>query len=177
METDLFDFAYIPDWYGQLEELEGMVLPEPWQFKRPSIETKNQDTPILERYIHIIFRKQSIDYNSAEKKAEAARYFHIENECACFHTGLYTERYKAIYAFFDRNKRRDSMLDWYFRGAVREGTHQFALGGRGADALTPGFLCAGGEPEHFGKREVGSQEAVPVGRDRDGEQAHPRIPV
>lgn len=48
METDLFDFAYIPDWYGQLEELEGMVLPEPWQFKRPSIETKNQDTPILE---------------------------------------------------------------------------------------------------------------------------------
>ena len=43
METDLFDFAYIPDWYGQLEELEGMVLPEPWQFKRPSIETKNQD--------------------------------------------------------------------------------------------------------------------------------------
>uniref|UniRef100_UPI0025AF914C hypothetical protein n=1 Tax=Bacteroides acidifaciens TaxID=85831 RepID=UPI0025AF914C len=46
METDLFDFAYIPDWYGQLEELEGMMLPEPWQFKRPSIETKNQDTPI-----------------------------------------------------------------------------------------------------------------------------------
>ncbi len=24
METDLFDFAYVPDWYGQLEELEGM---------------------------------------------------------------------------------------------------------------------------------------------------------
>ena len=90
METDLFDFAYIPDWYGQLEELEGMVLLEPWQFKRPSIETKNQDTPILERYIHIIFRKQSIDYNSTKEKEEAAKYFHIENECACFHTGLYT---------------------------------------------------------------------------------------
>lgn len=120
METDLFDFAYIPDWYGQLEELEGMVLPEPWQFKRPSIETKNQDTPILERYIHIIFRKQSIDYNSAKEKEEAAKYFHIENECACFHTGLYTERYKAIYAFFDRNKRRESMLDWYFRGFCDE---------------------------------------------------------
>ena len=69
----------------------------------------------------MLFRsKQSIDYNSAEKKAEAARYFHIENECACFHTGLYTERYKAIYAFFDRNKRRDSMLDWYFRGFCDE---------------------------------------------------------
>ena len=35
METDLFEFAYVPDWYGQLEELEGLVLPEPWKFKRP----------------------------------------------------------------------------------------------------------------------------------------------
>lgn len=52
METDLFEFAYVPDWYGQLEELEGLVLPEPWKFKRPSVEMKNQDTLILERYIH-----------------------------------------------------------------------------------------------------------------------------
>ena len=29
METDLFEFAYVPDWYGQLEELEGLVLPPP----------------------------------------------------------------------------------------------------------------------------------------------------
>ena len=49
METDLFEFAYVPDWYGQLEELEGLVLPEPWKFKRPSVETKNQDTPIEQR--------------------------------------------------------------------------------------------------------------------------------
>lgn len=116
METDLFEFAYVPDWYGQLEELEGLVLPEPWKFKRPSAETKNQDTPILERYIHTIFRKQGIDFNSGKDEAEAARYFHVENECACFHTGLYTGWYKAVYGFFDRNKRRDSMLDWYFRG-------------------------------------------------------------
>ena len=74
----------------------------------------------MERYIHIIFRKQSIDYNSTKEKEEAAKYFHIENECACFHTGLYTERYKAIYAFFDCNKRRESMLDWYFRGFCDE---------------------------------------------------------
>ena len=96
METDLFEFAYVPDWYGQLEELEGLVLPEPWKFKRPSVETKNQDTPILERYIHTIFRKQSIDFNSAKDEAEAARYFHVENECACFHTGLYTTSLRLL---------------------------------------------------------------------------------
>ncbi|MBD5097135.1 MAG: hypothetical protein HDT40_09120 [Lachnospiraceae bacterium] len=41
----------------------------------------------------------------------ATRYFHVENEYACFHTGQYTKRYRAIYACFDRNKRQVSMLD------------------------------------------------------------------
>lgn len=117
---DLFDFAYVPDWYRHLEELSEMALPEPWQFKKPAVETKNQDTPILERYIHIIFRKQSIDFNSERDRNKAEKIFHVENECAIFHTGLYTNRYKGIYAYFDRNHRRESMLDWYFRGFCDE---------------------------------------------------------
>jgi len=36
-------------------------LPESWKFRKPSRETKNTDTPILERYIHTIFRKQVMD--------------------------------------------------------------------------------------------------------------------
>lgn len=42
MGTDLFNFAYVLGWYGQLEELEGLVLPEPWQFKRSLVETKTK---------------------------------------------------------------------------------------------------------------------------------------
>mgnify|MGYP000965958064 FL=1 len=61
---DLFEFAYVPDWYGHLAELEKLALPESWKFRKPSRETKNTDTPILERYIHTIFRKQVIDFNS-----------------------------------------------------------------------------------------------------------------
>lgn len=114
--TDLFEFAYVPDWHEYLNELKEMALPESWQFKKPTIETKNQSTPILERYINTIFRKQSIDYN-LENTSQS---FHIENECACFHTGLYTPRYKAIYAYFDRNKKYDSMREWYFRGFCDE---------------------------------------------------------
>lgn len=63
LKPDLFDFAFVPDWYGQLNELREMALPEPWRFKKPMNETKNQDTPILERYLHIIFRKQCIEFN------------------------------------------------------------------------------------------------------------------
>lgn len=80
IETDLFEFAYVPDWYGQLEQLAEMALPEAWRFRKPQTECKNTDTPILERYLHMMFRKLSIDYNTGEME-----YFHVENNCACFH--------------------------------------------------------------------------------------------
>ena len=88
-----------------------MALPEAWRFRKPQTECKNTDTPILERYLHMIFRKLSIDYNTGETE-----YFHVENNCACFHTGLYTRQYQAIYACFERNKKKDTTLKWYFTG-------------------------------------------------------------
>ena len=117
---DLFSFAYVPNWYSQLDMLAEMALPEPWRFKNPIYLTKNPDTPILERYIHAIFKKQLIDYKDERNPSSAADYFHIENEFCCFHTGLYTCRYKPIYACFDRNKKKDSLLEWYFRGFADE---------------------------------------------------------
>ena len=117
---DLFSFAYVPNWYSQLDMLAEMALPEPWRFKNPIYLTKNPDTPILERYIHAIFKKQLIDYKEERIPSNAAKFFHIENEFCCFHTGLYTRRYKTIYACFDRNKKKDSMLEWYFRGFADE---------------------------------------------------------
>ena len=111
IETDLFEFAYVPDWYGQLEQLAEMALSEAWRFRKPQTECKNTDTPILERYLHMMFRKLSIDYNTGETE-----YFHVENNCACFHTGLYTRQYQAIYACFERNKKKDTTLKWYFTG-------------------------------------------------------------
>lgn len=116
LTPDLFSFAYVPNWYTQLDELEKLALPEHWRFRNPTYLSKNPDNPILERYIHSIFKKQVIDYNGEQNAEKAADYLHVENEYACFHTGLYTRCYKAIYGCFDRNKRRSSMLDWYFRG-------------------------------------------------------------
>ena len=117
---DLFEFAYVPDWYGHLAELERLALPESWKFRKPSRETKNADTPILERYIHTIFRKQVIDFNSESDPRKADSIFHLENECVCLHTGLYTRQYKGIYGYFERNNFSDSLRDWYFRGFCDE---------------------------------------------------------
>ena len=95
---DLFDFAYIPNWHEQLNELAALALPEPWRFKNPSYQGKNLEHPILERYIQSVFRKQVIDYNSEPDPDYKPRYLYIANEYACFHTGLYTKRYKPITA-------------------------------------------------------------------------------
>ena len=40
---DLFSFAYVPNWYSQLDMLAEMALPEPWRFKNPIYLTKNPD--------------------------------------------------------------------------------------------------------------------------------------
>lgn len=120
LQADLFSFAYVPQWYISLDQLAEMALPEPWRFKNPVYSTKNPYNPILERYIHAIFKKQTIDYNNELNPDAAAEHFHVENEFSCFHTGLYTRRYKAIYGCFERNKKRDSMLEWYFRGFADE---------------------------------------------------------
>lgn len=109
-ETDLFSFSFVPNWYLQLDALAELALPEPWRFRSGSYSEKNYDTPILERYIQSIFRKQVIDYNAATDKAEQDQIILLRNEYACFHTGLYTKRYKPIYACFGRNKKLDSLI-------------------------------------------------------------------
>ena len=85
---DLFEFAYIPSWYLQLDELAELALPENWRFKNPDHILKNEDNPILERYIQSIFRKQAIDYDAEPDSMKKQQIFHFENEFACFHLSL-----------------------------------------------------------------------------------------
>lgn len=59
IQTNLFDFAFVPAWLEQLDELAGMTLPEPWSFVSPSKTGINTHTPILERYINTVFHKQA----------------------------------------------------------------------------------------------------------------------
>lgn len=117
---DLFDFAYIPDWYEQLEMLKETALPEPWSFKKTKYLYKNQATPILERYIQHVFRRQACNYNLAKEKRLAGNYLFINEEFACFHTGLYNRRYKAIYGVFSQNRKPESTFPWFFQGFVDE---------------------------------------------------------
>lgn len=116
MGTRLFDTAYVPNWNEKLDELQAMALPEPWRYKRPEVARKNEKNHILERYVFSIFQNQMLDYYNAKSGEEADKYFCIRSGYACFHTGLMTNRYKAIYGFLERNRRPGSELDWFFKG-------------------------------------------------------------
>lgn len=120
IETELFSFAYIPGLYEQLDALADMALPESWRFKQPAYETKNARTPILERYIREVYRAQAVRYNCAQDEWQANAAVYLTNKLACFHTGLFTCAYKAIYACFGPNRRLDSVIPWYFKGFVEE---------------------------------------------------------
>lgn len=119
--TDLFSFAFIPAWYEQLYELSQLAAPEPWRFISPENVTQNDATPILERYINQVFKRQAVDYNTAPQEM-ADNIFYIRSRYSCFHTGLYTPGFKAIYMCFERNKRLDTLRQWYFKGFVDEGS-------------------------------------------------------
>ena len=118
--TNLFEFAFIPSWFEQLDTLAEMAIAEPWRFPIPQHVTKNEQTPILERYLQTVFQYTALDYIYAEDASAADQAFYIRNQIACFHTGLFSPRYTGIYAYFERNKRKESLVNWFFKGFVEE---------------------------------------------------------
>ena len=52
---DLFEFAYVPNWFDHLSSLAEMAMPESWRFTYPLLPPMNLDTPILEKYINYVF--------------------------------------------------------------------------------------------------------------------------
>ena len=123
IQTNLFEFAYIPAWYEQLYELSQIAMPEPWRFKAPRFKTQNEETPILERHIQQVFRKQAIDYNYAPDQASRDAIFCVRGKIACLNTGLLTPKLRSIYMIFERNKRADALREWYFKAFADESSN------------------------------------------------------
>lgn len=104
-----FEFAYVPNWYEHLLTLTNLALPEPWRVTRPLSLPKNTDTPILEKYVTYVSKKQVIDFNNFQYESDpeyADKIFYLRDEKVCFHTGLYTKNYKSICGW---RKRRQSV--------------------------------------------------------------------
>ena len=101
---ELFDYAWIPEFYERIKELKGMAMEEEWDYKKhPSGKE-----PILVNYIKHTFMKLC-----EEEKVYA------QGDYSVFNTGLVTRLQEEIFALFQRNKRKGRQ-EWFFLGWKRQ---------------------------------------------------------
>jgi len=97
----LFEYAWFNNFHSSIEELKSIAMKEDWDYKKHPIG-KN---PILENYIKHTFEKVY-----EEKKVLE------QNDYSIFNTGLATDNQEEIFALFQKNKKEESDLLWFFIG-------------------------------------------------------------
>lgn len=120
LNLDLFKFAYFPNLWDTFQDLADMAYPEGWQYWNPPFETVCPEVEILAKYFRTVYRKSALDFNEAPDQYQEDLSIYMEDKTACFHTGLYTRDYKAIYALFVENIRRNVMQPWVFSEFILE---------------------------------------------------------
>lgn len=97
---ELFEYAWIPDFFGKIKDLKNLAMKEDWDYKkRPT----GKD-PILVNYVKHTFKKVYEEGKVLE-----------QNRYAVFNTGLVTELQEEIFALFQENKKESSQK-WFFIG-------------------------------------------------------------
>ena len=93
----LFDFAFCNEYEKKIQAL-STICPEKWSFGGHS------DNIILKNYIEHTFMKLDEENNILK-----------QDSYALFNTGLYTEYYQPIFAYFSKNKIPDRQ-EWFLDG-------------------------------------------------------------
>ena len=101
----LYDFAWFEDFQKSVEELKNLAMNEDWNYKY----SPTRKCPILSNYIYHTFAKIK-----EENKIE------INNDFCIFNTGLVTENQEGIYGFFQKNKKPNTTIPWFFKGWRKE---------------------------------------------------------
>lgn len=86
-----------------------------------SNENWGRDNGILKNYLSRTYEKLASDYN--QEKINKNIYFSFVEDEVCFNTGLFTDNYEEIYAYFEKNQiplteeNKDKVIsDWYLLG-------------------------------------------------------------
>lgn len=114
IELRLFDFAYIPNLYDNLQYLAKIACTESWRFKMPAKESKVPDVAILDHYLRQVFNLLAILYNTERDDSNLDNIIYIWGNKCCFNTGLVTKDYEPIYMLFENNRQRLAGKEWYF---------------------------------------------------------------
>lgn len=103
-KTELFLFAFFPDFNLAISELAELAEPEAWDFSDEPPELRSNK--ILKNYLEYTFRKLKSDNQIS---------FYQGRRYACFNTGLYTKGLENIYAYFEKNRNEDALSPYFFK--------------------------------------------------------------
>ena len=100
----LFDYSWFDNYDEKIEFLSNLAMSEKWDYTNSE---NFKPHPILRNYIDHTFKKVYTD-GLIENSSDG--------EYCIFNTGLVTENQEEIFAFFQKNKKQGSTIDWYFIG-------------------------------------------------------------
>lgn len=116
------DFAYFPDFYASLMDLEKLASPENWKYSNMT-GRRNTNNPILENYVHHTFKRLRDEYLVADE-GEKQKIIYIDSNIACFNLGLYTKNYNVIYALFRPARKETDKKPWSFWSFEQQASHR-----------------------------------------------------
>jgi hypothetical protein len=108
-------FAFFPNFLTvSCKDLAAMVEEEDWGHNFGSVRDEN---PFLTNYIKYTYKRLA-----EENKIEISK----DGSFSCFNTGLVTKYQEAVYAFFKKNRRKDT-ASWVFDGWFEHGNRRLSV--------------------------------------------------
>lgn len=114
---ELFDFAYMPEFSDKIDLLVRMARPERWDF---SSDVQSVPHQILVNYINHTFKRL---YQLNKRCKESNVYMYEDASNLCFNTGLFTQNFEEIFAYFLKStagKPREWILSGFFKESSTE---------------------------------------------------------
>lgn len=103
------DFAFVPRFDENIEQLAAMAEPEDWEYKNSPSQSPH---PILRNYLTYTYRRIA-----EEKKISVTK----DEDHACWNTGLITSAQEPIYIIFSKNHLPDLANYWHYWKFCRQG--------------------------------------------------------
>lgn len=114
--TQIFQFAYLPEYRQKIEELMQLARSERWDYLQDQSPHPHQ---ILVNYInHTFMRVQELN----NRYPDTGYIFENKNQY-CFDTGLFTKNFEPIYALFLPNKLGYTQ-EWALKGFYKKSSYE-----------------------------------------------------
>lgn len=113
LKDNLFEFAYLGDYASKFKYLSDLAIDEDWSYEEKE-NSHEHEVPILHHYLEHTFKRLVFEEKQQENGDKI--YTNFNKMIACFNTGLFTEFYNPIFAFFKEHTNPEYDHEFYLEG-------------------------------------------------------------